>query len=204
MKYPNFYHNVKKIKVYDPLAEVLGSVENGIFEYSFIDAVKYTGHGCPTVAGAFMVCVHALSHLYGEGELPVRGGIKVSLRALENEGANGVIGNVFTLLLGAGGEGGFKGLGGNFSRHHLIEYGAKIRSPFAFCRTDNNKKVYIDYHPEHVPSDPRVSALLKKILSDEASSNEKKLFHELWNQRVEKLLVEQQHNANIYSVTIEE
>lgn len=203
MKYPSFYQNVKKIKMFDPLADVLGSAENGIIEYSFIDAVKYTGHGCPTVAGAYMVCVHALENLYTDGEIPTRGGIKVSLRALENEGANGVIGNVFTFLLGAGGEGGFKGLGGNFSRHNLIEYGVKIRSQFAFCRTDNNKKVYIDYHPEHVPSDPRVSALLKKILIDEALSTEKKLFHDLWNQRVEKLLIDHQTNTQIYSVTFE-
>mgnify|MGYP003492414693 FL=1 len=38
----------------DPLAELLGAAEGGRLEYTYADAVKLTGHSCPTVAGAWL------------------------------------------------------------------------------------------------------------------------------------------------------
>lgn len=200
MNYPSFFTNVEKIQMQDPLSDVLGSFQGGLIEYSFVDIVKYTGHGCPTVAGAYMVCLHALKALYEEGEMPMRGEIEVYLRAQEDEGANGVIGNVFTFILGASGPGGFKGLGGKFSRHGLIHYGINQKAQFLFKRKDNQKEVYVDYHPEFVAGDPRTSLLIKKIISNESTSEEKELLHSIWNARVKELLIDQSQDRKIYAL----
>lgn len=49
MKTPAYYDSVPTIMMMDPLASALGSAENGVLEYSYVDAVKLTGHSCPTV-----------------------------------------------------------------------------------------------------------------------------------------------------------
>ncbi|HQC29212.1 MAG TPA: hypothetical protein PK342_07480 [Methylotenera sp.] len=53
MKYPAFINDIPKIKLYDPLAEFLGTIDDGIIEYGYIDAIKLAGHSCPTVASAY-------------------------------------------------------------------------------------------------------------------------------------------------------
>jgi hypothetical protein len=54
------------ITLYDPLGELLGAGE-GVFTYTFDDAVKLSGHACPTVAGAFLLVKVALDRLYPGG-----------------------------------------------------------------------------------------------------------------------------------------
>ena len=74
--YPAFFKDVPLIHTYDPLAKLLGSVQDGIIKFSYKQIVKTTGHSCPTVAGAFLTCKKALELLYPDS-LPVRGEIKV-------------------------------------------------------------------------------------------------------------------------------
>jgi len=76
MHYPAFFNDVRKIVLHDPLAEFLGAAEGGVVEYGYIDAVKLAGHSCPTVAGAYLMCLKALARLYGE-QRPERGAIRV-------------------------------------------------------------------------------------------------------------------------------
>lgn len=45
---------------------------------SFFDAVKFAGHSCPTVAGAYMMTTEALKVLYPDS-IPVRGNIEVHM-----------------------------------------------------------------------------------------------------------------------------
>lgn len=52
MHYPAFFDDVPAIRLYDPLAEFLGAVDDGVIEYRYLDAVKLAGHSCPTVASA--------------------------------------------------------------------------------------------------------------------------------------------------------
>ncbi|MCK6594441.1 MAG: hypothetical protein L6Q33_04515 [Bacteriovoracaceae bacterium] len=203
MNYPNFYDHIEKIRLYDPLGDVLGNFADGLVEYSFLDAVKLTGHGCPTVAGAYMICVHALKNLYDEGEIPIRGGVEVLIRGRENEGVNGVMGSVISLILGSSGPGGFKGLGGMYGRNNLLHFGQAQESQFLFKRLDSKRSVNINYHPESLSGDPRVSMLIKKVLINESNSSEKKLLHELWNLRVEKLLIHHQYDKNVYVCNVE-
>ena len=79
MKTPAYYDAVPSIVMVDPLAQILGSAEDGLLEYRYIDAVKLTGHSCPTVAGAWLMTRAALAQLY-PGGTPRRGDIRVELR----------------------------------------------------------------------------------------------------------------------------
>ena len=122
MAFPEFFARVPAVTLRDPLAELLGAAEGGLIEYRFADAVKLTGHSCPTVAGAWLMTVRALRALYGD-EIPERGNVAVALRESLDSGVAGVIGSVAGLLTGAAGAGGFKGLGGRHSRRNLLQFG---------------------------------------------------------------------------------
>ena len=64
------------LRFYDPLGDMLGAGD-GIYQYSFDDAVKLAGHACPTVAGAFVMVKRAVELLYGdEGLIDFPGSIE--------------------------------------------------------------------------------------------------------------------------------
>ena len=109
MAFPAFFDDVPPITLRDPLAEILGAAENGLIEYHFADAVRLAGHSCPTVAGAWLMITRALKALYGDA-VPERGGISVAFGDSQGGGVTGVIASIVTLLTGAAGIGGFKGL----------------------------------------------------------------------------------------------
>src|SRR3546814_21051667 len=90
MNLPDFFDHVRKVTVYDPLAELLGAAQDGLIEYSYADAVKLAGHSCPTVAGAYLMTLTPLSRLYGR-DLPERGHIKVEF---PDDQQNGVTGSI--------------------------------------------------------------------------------------------------------------
>ena len=108
MNTPAYYDTVPPITMTDPLAETLGSAEGGTLEYRYLDAVKLTGHSCPTVAGAWRMTRDALARLYPQGT-PRRGEIRVDLREALDDGVAGVIASVVSLVTGAANAGGFKG-----------------------------------------------------------------------------------------------
>ncbi len=187
MRYPKFYDKVESIKLYDPLSEVLGSFEDGEIEVNYIDLVKFAGHSCPTVAGAYLVTKEALKALYPDS-LPQRGGIKVEFKEDESEGVAGVIANVISNITGATEKSGFKGLNGKFARHSLMSFNANIDSSARFSRVDNGKCVDIYYNPSKVPVNPDMQPLMQKVMQGVASEDEKKRFGELWQERVEQIL----------------
>ena len=44
------------VKVYEPFAEFLGAMEDEVhFELSLLDVVRFAGHACPSMVGAFLV-----------------------------------------------------------------------------------------------------------------------------------------------------
>ena len=100
MKSPSFFDEVVSIEMIDPLANVLGTFEDGKVTFTYLDVVKAAGHSCPTVSGAYIMTYHALKALYKD-ELPVRGMVDVSFRESVDEGVAGVIGNVITHITGA-------------------------------------------------------------------------------------------------------
>lgn len=76
---PAFFDAVARIVMQDPLAEALGAAADGLIEYGYLDAVKLTGHSCPTVAGAYLMTLTALARLYPDAQ-PRRGELRVELR----------------------------------------------------------------------------------------------------------------------------
>lgn len=194
MAFPEFFKRIPPITLRDPLAELLGSAENGQIEYHFADAVKLTGHACPTVAGAWLLGTEALKRLYGEA-IPCRGEIEVSLREAEDSGVAGVIASVLTLLTGASGKGGFKGLAGRFQRNNRLRFDNTTVTHIRLTRSDNGHYVDCQLDLSVAPADPRTGLLLGKILSGNATPEEHKLFAQVWLTRVEKILLDRSlHN----------
>ncbi len=188
-RFPQFFRKVPMIVSYDPLADFLGTFDDGIIKTLYVQIVKSAGHSCPTVAGGFAMSYHALKALYGE-DLPVRGEIKVEFRDDLEDGVIGVIANVISNITGATDKSGFKGIGGQFVRHSLMSFNAPINSMVRFTRVDTVKAVDVDYDHSKVSGDPRIKELMQKMLQKKATIEEKKLFGELWQDRVKKILID--------------
>lgn len=203
MKTPDFFSLIPSITLFDPLAEVLGAAENGIVEYTYEDVVKLAGHSCPTVAGAYLMVRSGLQSLYGD-ETPVRGEIKVLMKGKLGEGVVGVIANVASMITGATEKGGFHGLGGKFDRRDLLSYEAAIEEEMALERTDTLERVVLSYDPSCVPSDPMTGALLPLILSNRADKGERDLFGILWQERVQKIMIDYREDERLVRCTKEE
>lgn len=189
MSHPAFFDEVKSITLRDPLAQVLGAASDGLLRYNYLDAVKLAGHSCPTVAGAYLMTLKALEKLYPDS-VPERGNIRVEFGAAQDEGVTGVIANVASLLTGAAGEGGFKGLGGTFGRRDLLLYGIGSGVELRFTRLDTGAAVAVSYHPEVVTPPQGLPELMQKLLAGEASAEERTEFSNLWQMRVKRILID--------------
>lgn len=187
------------LRLFDPLAKLLGMPEDGILEYSFMDAVKLSGHACPTVAGAYLMTVKGVQALYPEG-LPKRGGVKVYFRDGQNDGVVGVMSRVAGLITGACGDDGFKGLAGQQARRGLLFFNAKIKGEIAFERVDTKARVEVFYNPGIVPGNPQMGELLGLILQGVASEAEEKLFAGFWQKRVSLILGEYVNHPELVRV----
>ena len=186
MNYPDFFNTIPTIKLQDPLSNFLGTFENGLVEFSYLDIVKSAGHSCPTVAGAYLVTLKGVEALYKE-ETPQRGAIRVEVKDDVANGVTGVITNVITQITGATEITGFKGINGNFARNNLMEFNANIGSAFKFTRVDTNESVEITYDPSSVGGSPKQQELMGKIMQGKATPEDKKEFGELWQDRVRRI-----------------
>jgi len=198
-EYPKWFDDVESITLYDGLSEVLGTFEDGIIKIKYLPIVKMAGHSCPTVGGAYLMTLKALKALYPD-TFPVRGEIKVSFKEDISEGVAGVIANVISNITGATDISGFKGLGGKFARHSLMDFNQEISSSARFERIDNGKKVDVFYNHQVVPGNPKMQELMPKVVGGMASSDEKKLFGELWQERVRKILIEFRDDERVCEV----
>ena len=196
MKYPEFFDTIESIKLEDKLASFLGSIEDGKVEFNYIDVVKSAGHSCPTVAGAYISVLEGLKVLYKD-EVPIRGEIYVSFKENATEGVAGVIANVVTHITGATATSGFKGIGGEFIRHSLMEFDANIETSMKLQRLDNGACVEITYDPSSVLPYKLQQELMQKIMQGKASCDEKKEFGILWQDRVRRIF---ENISNVISV----
>ncbi|MEN8191952.1 MAG: hypothetical protein ABFS12_03990 [Bacteroidota bacterium] len=190
----DFLKEIEPIKLYDPLASTLGVIEeNGEIYYHYYEVVKFAGHSCPAVSGAYMLTKIALKELYGE-ETPMRGNIKVKLKGEVELNVNGPISQVISFITGAAPETGFKGLGGKYSRYQLLSFDENalpdkgVTADVEFERLDNGKKVSIAYRPSLIPKDPTMGELMQKVLSGRANVEEKERFGNLWQKGVKIIL----------------
>jgi hypothetical protein len=196
MAFPAFFEDVPSITLRDPLAEILGAAEDGLIEYRFADAVRLAGHSCPTVAGAWLMTTRALRALYGDA-VPERGAVAVAFGDNQGSGVTGVIASVVTLLTGAAGIGGFKGLGGRFSRRDLLSFDVAGVEDIHFTRRDTGASVQVSLDLSPIPGDSRMGMLLPLLLSGSATTEEKRLFGELWQDRVRRILIDFHDDARL-------
>ena len=191
-----FYEDVEPIKLRDPLAELLGAIDEGEdFIFTYDDAIKLAGHSCPAVSGAYKITEKALRALYGNA-IPVRGEISVRVLGSIHNGVNGPISQVISLITGAAPETGFAGLSGEFVRKNKLVFDETNEEPntFVFTRDDNKKSVKVRYHPEHIPQKNEMSQLFMKCISGTATKKQKEEFMAMWQARVRAVLFEEAKN----------
>ena len=183
MNYPDFFDTVETIKLQDNLSAFLGSLEGGQVEFSYLDVVKAAGHSCPTVAGAYLITWAGLKALY-PGETPVRGEIFASFKETAEEGVAGVIGNVISQITGATTTSGFKGIGGKFARHSLMEFETDTNASVKFKRLDTGSTVEVTYDPSSVKGDPAQMEIMQRLMQGMATPEDKAVFGPMWQKRV--------------------
>ncbi|MEW6778226.1 MAG: FmdE family protein [Bdellovibrionota bacterium] len=179
---------IPELLLRDPLAEFLGALGPGeTFSYSYDDAVKLSGHSCPTVAGSYLMTVVALQALY-PGSIPVRGEIEVTIGGAASESTWGPISQVVAFLTGAAPETGFGGLGGKFRRKHLLRFDPALKGRLQFRRTDTGATVIVRYDPTAVPAPAEMGQLLGEALAEDAPPQVRERFARLWQERVKAIL----------------
>ncbi len=199
MQLPAFYAAVERLRVRDPLADFLGAAEDGILEYGYEDAVRLAGHSCPTVGSAYVLTCRALAALYPD-ELPERGGVEVAFRNPVDEGVTGVVASVVTLLTGAAGTGGFKGLAGRFVRRERMQFGADVPLAMRFKRLDSGVAVDAESDPGRVPADPEMSMLIGRCVQGQADTHERRRFGTLWQERVARIVVDHARDPEVFRI----
>ena len=199
MQTPEFFDSVPHIVVRDLLTETLGAASDGIIEYSYLDAVKLTGHSCPTVAGAYLMTMSALAHLYPD-ELPHRGELRVELRQDLDEGVAGVIASVAGLITGAANAGGFKGLGGRFSRRDLLRFGVPMQGELRFTRMDTGQAVEVAHNGGAVPRPPELFSQLQAASSPGANAETRREFAATWQGWVRTMLLEHSNDPALIAI----
>jgi len=171
MNHPDFFDEVLKISLYDPLAEFLSATGNGILQYGYFDAVRLAGHSCPTVAVAYCSTCKALTFLYPMAT-PVRGDIRIEFGQDSTSGVTGVIANVVSMLTGVMSSNGFKGIGGRFDRQMRLFFTVGIAGEMRFTRLDTNQTVQVVTNLQRVPASPRLPALMANCIGNTASAAE--------------------------------
>ena len=198
----DFYDKVEPIRLKDPLAHILGAQSEGKpFVFHFTDAVLLAGHSCPAVSGAYKLTQKALKALYGN-ETPIRGTILVLVKGGPEDLAYGPQAQVISLITGASGVTGFKGLGGKHGRKNklLFDAGDTQFNTFIFQREDTGKTVKVTFNPQALPQDARMNALTPRILSGAATTEEKETFISIWQGNVRKILLEEDRYPGLFIV----
>jgi hypothetical protein len=199
MKLPDYFDRVPKLRVHDPLAELLGCADRGEMEYGYADAVRLTGHSCPTVAAAYWLSWLSLAQLYPDG-LPERGGIRVEFQDGARSGSTGVVATVVQLLTGAAGSTGFKGIGGRFNRAGLIRFSPDLLLTLRFVRLDTGEAVDAAADLSLVPPDPALEPLLARCVEGVAAAQERRRLAHLWHERVQRLLFDHADDPGVYVI----
>lgn len=201
MPITTLYDKAPRITVRDPLADFLGATDDGLLTYRYLDAVRLTGHSCPTVASAFLMTRAALAALYPDS-VPERGALHAELSAARTDGVCGVVASVVTLLTGATDEGGFKGIGGRFDRRQSLHFGTGAADTLQLRRTDTGAAVGVSARLDRVPAAPDGSALMQRALSPTASPAEQAAFRRSWQDRVRRLLLEHADDPAVFVVRL--
>ena len=107
---------------------------------------------------------------------------------------------ILPLLTGAMGEAGFKGVGGRFVRRGLLDFGSENTPSMRITRLDSGAAVDVDSDLSHVPGHPDLPELFSRCLRGEADAAQLRRFGELWQQRVQRILLEHWDDDAVFSV----
>jgi hypothetical protein len=144
------------VNIYEPFAEfLLADPDEYRFTISLLDVVRFAGHACPSMIGAFLISQRAIAELFPETNTCVRGQVGIEIPAPVTQGPTGPISNVFSMIFGSWEKSGFGGLQGKFVRRGLLKYEAS-NIPLGTYRFHNLiSKVWVDitYDPTKVPLD---------------------------------------------------
>lgn len=199
MRLPTFFDDVPRLSVHDALAEALGCADGGLLEYSYADAVRLTGHSCPTVAAAYWLTWLSLHELYGDTP-PERGGVLVEFREDPRTGSTGVVATVVQMLTGAAGGSGFKGLGGRFSRVGLLRLAPDLPLSLRYTRLDSGEAVDATADLSLAPADEALDALLDRCIGGKAGPGDWTELGLRWQCRVKALLLDLAHDPGVFMV----
>jgi len=183
MKYPAFFDQIEHIILQDGLSATLGSSENGIIDFSYLEIVKMAGHSCAVISGAYLMTLKGLKALYGT-DIPKRGEIKVELREQLGDGNTGVFGQVYSNITGATTNTGFGGLGGNFNRRNLLFYGVQMQGNVRFTRLDTGNSVEVSYQPALAVNPGEI---MQSAFGPNATDESRKLFPKRWQEMVKTI-----------------
>ncbi|MEK7850828.1 MAG: hypothetical protein AAB275_03000 [Deltaproteobacteria bacterium] len=198
----SFFDEAPEIRLKDPLAYILGAMEaDGVMVFKYTDAVKMAGHSCAAVSGAYMITVKALDTLYGN-DLPVRSQIRVTIKGGPTDLAYGPMAQVISLITGAAGETGFKGLGRVGGRQNKLVFDKDNFqfNTFIFQREDTGKAVKVTYNPQVLPQNPAMGDLMPLLVSGQASKEEREQFVSMWQGNVRKVLLESDKYPGLFEI----
>ncbi len=200
MAFPGFYARIPRIRLRDPLSGLFGATDDGWLDYGFDDAVRLAGHACPTVAAAYALTVKGIEALFPGGEAE-RGAMRARFPTPCDAGTTGVVASIVTLLTGAAGDGGFKGLAGQHSRFGRLAFAAGSADRIAFTlQRDQGATVALAAWLERVPADPEASELLPRCLTGRATAAERNRFGALWQDRLRRLLLDHWDDPALWQV----
>jgi hypothetical protein len=100
---------------------------------------------------------------------------------------------VLTLLTGATGAGGFKGIGGRFARNGLLSFAATDETDengIYFKRVDTGAAVNASCNVDAVPAVANQRELLTAVMQGQANPKQHTAFANAWQNRVKRMLVD--------------
>lgn len=151
-----------KIAINEPFAEFLmADQDEHKFHISLLDVVRFAGHACPSMVGAFLISQKAIKELFPETNVCIRGLVAIEIPSAVSQGATGPISNVFSMIFGAWERSGFGGLQGQFVRRGLLNYEVQGVSPgsFRFHNLKTGHSVDISYDPSKAQAPDEVGSL---------------------------------------------
>ena len=186
-KSESIYDKAGIIRVKDPMASLVGYKKSGedFFDISLDDVGKYSGHVCAGIASGFLLTKQTLEMLYPNGEIPVRGQIRVAAQSGEDQL------DVASYITGARAFYGREEVNRNDIIIDKSLQGEKGTFILIFKRKDNGKMVKVVFNKVKLfgPKMMKVIMPLKEKVEDgTATDEEKKLFAEKVQIIVEKAI----------------
>ena len=87
-----------------------------------------------------------------------------------------------------------------FDRRKLLAFDAPLPLDLRFTRVDTGAAVDAIAHLRQVPADPQMAPLMQACLAGEASLDEARLFGQLWQDRVRRVLLEHGDDPQIFVI----